>query len=92
MCNLYRLDKGQNALRRFLNATRDDSGNIPTSPRPSSGRPKANGSWKCDGGEYRRHPTFCQQARLTAASTNIRNTSSANWCVWRGVCDANTRA
>jgi hypothetical protein len=32
MCNLYRLDKGQDHLRRFFKAGRDDSGNQPPLP------------------------------------------------------------
>src|SRR5262245_57767662 len=32
MCNLYRLDKGRDALRRFFNVTRDDSDNQPPLP------------------------------------------------------------
>ena len=32
MCNLYRLDKGQDTLRRFFKVGRDDSGNQPPLP------------------------------------------------------------
>lgn len=32
MCNLYRLDKGQDALRRFFKVDRDDSGSQPPLP------------------------------------------------------------
>jgi putative SOS response-associated peptidase YedK len=32
MCNLYRLDKGQDHLRRFFKVGRDDSGNQPPLP------------------------------------------------------------
>jgi putative SOS response-associated peptidase YedK len=32
MCNLYRLDKGQDHLRRFFKVARDDSGNQPPLP------------------------------------------------------------
>jgi putative SOS response-associated peptidase YedK len=32
MCSLYRLDKGQDARRRFFKVDRDDSGNQPPLP------------------------------------------------------------
>jgi hypothetical protein len=53
MCNLYRLDKGQDHLRRFFKVDRDDSGNQPPLPEiypdqsaPSSGRPRVSGLWR----------------------------------------------
>jgi putative SOS response-associated peptidase YedK len=32
MCNLYRLDKGQDTLRRFFKVTQDDTGHMPPLP------------------------------------------------------------
>jgi hypothetical protein len=32
VCNLYNLDKGQDALRRFFKVAQDDSGNQPPLP------------------------------------------------------------
>jgi hypothetical protein len=35
MCNLYNLNKGQDALRRYFKVTQDDTGNMPPLPGSS---------------------------------------------------------
>jgi putative SOS response-associated peptidase YedK len=89
MCNLYRLDKGQDALRRFLKVVRDDSGNQPPLPEiyPDQFAPivrQAEGERVM---EMRRWgmptpPNFIPAGSIDRGVTNIRNTNSAHWRAW----------
>jgi putative SOS response-associated peptidase YedK len=86
-------------LRRFFNATRDDSGNQLLQPEiyPDRSTPiirQAEGERIM---EMRRWgmptpPKFSPASSIDRGVTNIRNTSSAHWRAWRGGCDASTRA
>jgi putative SOS response-associated peptidase YedK len=89
MCNLYRLDKGQDALRRFFKVDRDDSGNQPPLPEtyPDQLAPIVRDAEGQRIMEMRRWgmptpPKFLAAGSIDRGVTNIRNTSSAHWRAW----------
>jgi putative SOS response-associated peptidase YedK len=95
MCNLYNLDKGQDALRRYFNVTQDDSGNQPPLPWifPNKFAPIIRNDPASSNGapgrvmEIRRWgmptpPQYLKPGTIDRGVTNIRNVSSAHWRNW----------
>ncbi|KAB0679550.1 SOS response-associated peptidase [Aureimonas leprariae] len=91
MCNLYSITTPQTALREFLNAVIDKTGNLRTLPGvfPDTEAPIVR-----NGGEGRElamarwgmpSPRFVLEGKKTDPGvTNIRNTASAHWRRWLG--------
>jgi len=89
MCNLYSITKGQAAIREWLRATRDTTGNLPPMPgvfpdypapivRISEGeRELTMARWGMPS------PVFALKGRTTDPGvTNVRNTASPHWRRW----------
>ena len=91
MCNLYSLSKGQQAIREFVDAATDLTGNLPPLPgvfpdyaapivrNGASGRELAMARWGLPS------PAFALKGRKTDPGvTNVRNVASPHWRRWLG--------
>lgn len=92
MCNLYRITKGQAAIREWLRATRDSAGNLPPLPGFFSDYPgpivrMVAGERELTMARWGMpSPQFALKGRATAPGvTNVRNTASPHWRRWLGV-------
>ena len=96
MCNLYSVTKGQQAIREFLRATQDRTGNLPPLPGifPDTAAPVVRAVPGAEGGSGSREltmmrwgmpsPAFVLKNRKTDPGvTNIRNVKSPHWRRWR---------
>lgn len=92
MCNLYSLSKGQQAIREFVDAATDHTGNLPPLPgifpdyaapivrNGAQGRELALARWGLPS------PAFALKGRKTDPGvTNVRNLASPHWRRWLGV-------
>ena len=92
MCNLYSLSKGQQAIREFVDAATDHTGNLPPLPgifpdyaapivrNGAEGRELALARWGLPS------PAFALKGRKTDPGvTNVRNLASPHWRRWLGV-------
>ena len=92
MCNLYSLSKGQQAIREFVDAATDLTGNLPPMPgifpdypapivrNGGQGRELALARWGLPS------PAFALKGRKTDPGvTNVRNLASPHWRRWLGV-------
>src|SRR4029450_9354966 len=89
MCNLYRLDKGQDHLRRFFKVGRDDTGNQPPLPgiypdmmapiiRQEAGeRVMQMARWGMP-----TPPRYLRPGAIDRGVTNVRDTRSPHWYAW----------
>ena len=89
MCNLYSLNKGQDAIRRAFGVQRDDAGNLPPLPgifpntmapvvRMRDGeRTLAMMRWGMPSPEF-----ALKGKKVDAGVTNVRNTRSPHWRRW----------
>jgi putative SOS response-associated peptidase YedK len=97
MCNLYSVTKGQQAIREFLRATQDRTGNLPPLPGifPDTAAPVVRVVPGAEGGSGNREltmmrwgmpsPAFVLKNRKTDPGvTNIRNVKSPHWRRWLG--------
>jgi putative SOS response-associated peptidase YedK len=89
MCNLYRLDKGQDTLRRFFKVGRDDSGNQP--PLPGIYPDMMAPIIRQEGGERVMQmarwgmptpPRYLRPGAIDRGVTNVRDTRSSHWYAW----------
>ena len=91
MCNLYSLSKGQQAIREFVDAVRDLTGNLPLLPgvfpdysapivrNSPQGRELALARWGMPS------PAFALKGRNSDPGvTNVRNAASPHWRRWLG--------
>jgi putative SOS response-associated peptidase YedK len=91
MCNLYSLSKGQQAIREFVDAVRDLTGNLPLLPgvfpdfsapivrNSLQGRELALARWGMPS------PAFALKGRNSDPGvTNVRNAASPHWRRWLG--------
>jgi putative SOS response-associated peptidase YedK len=91
MCNLYSLSKGQQAIREFVDAVRDLTGNLPLLPgvfpdysapivrNSTAGRELALARWGMPS------PSFALKGRNSDPGvTNVRNAGSPHWRRWLG--------
>ena len=91
MCNLYSLSKGQQAIREFVDAATDLTGNLPPMPgifpdypapivrNGGQGRELALARWGLPS------PAFALKGRKTDPGvTNVRNAASPHWRRWLG--------
>jgi putative SOS response-associated peptidase YedK len=91
MCNLYSLSKGQQAIREFVDAARDLTGNLPLLPgvfpdysapivrNSGEGRELALARWGMPS------PAFALKGRNSDPGvTNVRNAASPHWRRWLG--------
>jgi len=89
MCNLYSLTKGQQAIREFVDAVRDLTGNLPLLPgvfpdysapivrNSGGGRELALARWGMPS------PVFALKGRNSDPGvTNVRNAASPHWRRW----------
>ena len=89
MCNLYSLSKGQQAIREFVDAVSDLTGNLPLLPgvfpdysapivrNSSQGRELALARWGMPS------PAFALKGRNSDPGvTNVRNAASPHWRRW----------
>jgi putative SOS response-associated peptidase YedK len=90
MCNLYSLSKGQQAIREFVDAARDLTGNLPAFPgifpdyaapivrtAPDGVRELALARWGMPS------PAFALQGKKSDPGvTNVRNAASPHWRRW----------
>lgn len=92
MCNLYSMTKGQQAIRDFVRASRDLTGNLPSMPavfpdysapivrNSAEGRELVMARWGMPS------PAFALKGKKTDPGvTNVRNTKSPHWRRWLGV-------
>jgi putative SOS response-associated peptidase YedK len=93
MCNLYSLSKGQQAIREFVDAARDLTGNLPTFPgifpdyaapivrtAPDGVRELTLARWGMPS------PAFALQGKKSDPGvTNVRNAASPHWRRWLAV-------
>ncbi|MFK5598236.1 SOS response-associated peptidase [Methylobacterium sp. HMF5984] len=89
MCNLYSLNKGQDAIRKAFGVQRDDAGNLPPLPgifpntmapvvRMLEGeRTLAMMRWGMPSPEF-----ALKGKKVDAGVTNVRNTRSPHWRRW----------
>ena len=97
MCNLYSVTKGQQAIREFLRATQDRTGNLPPLPGvfPDTAAPVVRVVPGAEGVAGSREltmmrwgmpsPAFVLKNRKTDPGvTNIRNVKSPHWRRWLG--------
>ena len=89
MCNLYSLNKGQDAIRKAFGVQRDDAGNLPPLPgifpntmapvvRMRDGeRTLAMMRWGMPSPEF-----ALKGKKVDAGVTNVRNTRSPHWRRW----------
>lgn len=89
MCNLYSLNKGQDAIRKAFGVQRDEAGNLPPLPgifpntmapvvRMREGeRTLAMMRWGMPSPEF-----ALKGKRVDAGVTNVRNTRSPHWRRW----------
>lgn len=89
MCNLYSFTKGQAAIRDFVRATRDRTGNLPPLPAifPDMAAPivrEVEGERELVMARWGMpSPRFALKGRATDPGvTNIRNTASPHWRRW----------
>jgi putative SOS response-associated peptidase YedK len=91
MCNLYSLSKGQQAIREFVDAVRDLTGNLPLLPGvfPDYAAPIVRNS--AEGRELTLArwgmptPSFALKGRNSDPGvTNVRNVASPHWRRWLG--------
>jgi putative SOS response-associated peptidase YedK len=90
MCNLYRLDKGQDHLRRFFKVARDETGNMPPVPGifPDCMAPivrtVADGERELVMARWGMPtpPQYWKAGAIDRGVTNIRNTVSSHWRAW----------
>jgi putative SOS response-associated peptidase YedK len=88
MCNLYSLNKGQDALKRFFVVTQDDTGNIPPLRGifPDSMAPVVRQDGKERAMEIMRWgmptPPKFLTGEIDRGVTNIRNVQSTHWHRW----------
>src|SRR3954453_12548950 len=91
MCNLYSLSKGQQAIREFVDAVRDLTGNLPLLPgvfpdysapivrNSAQGRELTLARWGMPS------PVFALKGRNSDPGvTNVRNAASPHWRRWLG--------
>jgi len=91
MCNLYSLSKGQQAIREFVDAVADLTGNLPLLPgvfpdysapivrNSAQGRELALARWGMPS------PVFALKGRNSDPGvTNVRNAASPHWRRWLG--------
>lgn len=91
MCNLYSLSKGQQAIREFVDAVRDLTGNLPLLPgvfpdysapivrNSPQGRELVLARWGMPS------PAFALKGRNSDSGvTNVRNAASPHWRRWLG--------
>jgi putative SOS response-associated peptidase YedK len=91
MCNLYSLSKGQQAIREFVEAVRDLTGNLPLMPgifpdypapivrNTTQGRELTLARWGMPS------PAFALKGRNSDPGvTNVRNAASPHWRRWLG--------
>jgi putative SOS response-associated peptidase YedK len=93
MCNLYSMTTNQQAIRDFVNATRDSTGNMPSLPgvfpdyaapivrnAPDGARELTMARWGMPS------PLFALKGRNSDPGvTNVRNVASPHWRRWLGV-------
>ncbi|MEQ9152803.1 MAG: SOS response-associated peptidase [Parvibaculum sp.] len=92
MCNFYSILRSQQAIREFVRAIKDHTGNLPPMPgvypdysapivrNGSEGRELALARWGMPS------PAFALQGKKTDGGvTNIRNVKSPHWRRWLGV-------
>ena len=92
MCNLYSINKGQQAIREFTRAMTDRAGNLPPMPgvfpdyaapivrNQRDGRELAMARWGMPS------PAFALRGRKTDPGvTNVRNVASPHWRRWLSV-------
>jgi putative SOS response-associated peptidase YedK len=95
MCNLYNLNKGQDALRRYFKVTQDDSGNQPPLPGifPDMMAPVIRTDAASGNGVAGRvmemmrwgmptPPRYLKPGAIDRGVTNIRDTRSPHWRAW----------
>ena len=92
MCNLYSITKGQAAIREWIRATRDTTGNLPPLPGvfPDYSAPivrMVEGERELTMARWGMpSPVFALKGRTTDPGvTNVRNTASPHWGRWLGV-------
>jgi putative SOS response-associated peptidase YedK len=87
MCNLYSMTKGQQAIREFVRATRDNVGNLPPLPGifPDMLAPVVRTAPDGEREILRmRWGMPCPPQFGAQPVTNIRNTASPHWRRWLG--------
>jgi putative SOS response-associated peptidase YedK len=95
MCNLYRLDKGQDHLRRYFKVTQDDIGNMPPLPGifPDMMAPVIRTDGVSSNGADGRvmemmrwgmptPPRYLRPGAIDRGVTNVRETRSPHWYTW----------
>src|SRR4030095_1375558 len=86
MCNLYSLNKGQDALKRFFRVTQDDTGNTPPLPVifPNGMAPMVRQDGDGRVMELMRwgFPPPLNYSRPATPVTNVRNLKSSYWRSW----------
>ena len=83
MCNLYSMAKNQEAIRRLFNATRDNTGNMPTLPAifPDSVAPVVHMS-NSERALSMMRWGMPNPPQFGGYSTNFRNVRSPHWRRW----------
>lgn len=84
MCNLYSMTRGQDAIRKLFNVSRDDTGNMPSFPSifPDSEAPVITGAPGDERTLTMMRWGFPPPPKGYQPVTNIRNVSSPFWRAW----------